>query len=69
MSPNSLPSLTTYTKTPAQSHPTLEIGTNAGLMVIPMEIPFETAKNLEPGMTRAQQKLIQKGGSARNKPI
>ena len=30
-------------------------------MVIIMVIPAETAKNLDPGMTRAQQKLIQKG--------
>ena len=29
-------------------------------MVIPIDTPAETAKNLDPGMTRAQQKLIQK---------
>ena len=30
-------------------------------MVILIVTPVETAKNLDPGMTRAQQKLIQKG--------
>ena len=45
----------------AQIHPTPEIGTTAGLMVIPLEIPSETEKNLDMGMTRAQQNLIQKG--------
>ena len=60
MSTNSLPSLPTSTKIPAQSHPTPEVGTTAGLMVTPRDIPAKTDKNLEPGMPRAQQKLIQK---------
>ena len=30
-------------------------------MVIPLDTPAETAKNLDPGMTRSQQKLILKG--------
>ena len=30
-------------------------------MVIPQTIPAKTAKNLEPGMTKARQKLTQKG--------
>ena len=30
-------------------------------MVIPLDIPAKTAKNLDLVMTRAQQKLIQKG--------
>ena len=62
MSPNSLPSFPTFKKIPAQLHPKPDIGTTAGLMVIPLDIPAETAKNLDPGMIRAQQKLIQKGG-------
>ena len=61
MFPNSLPSWTISTKTPAQGHPTPEIVTNAGLMVINRTIQAETAKKLEPGMTRARKKLTQKG--------
>ena len=61
MSSNSLPAFLDYTKTPAQIHPTPEIDTTAGLMVILLDTPAKTAKNLYPGMTRAQQKLIQKG--------
>ena len=30
-------------------------------MVIPLDTPVETTKNLDPDMTRAQKKLIQKG--------
>ena len=37
-----------------QGHPAPKIGTTDGLMVIPLTIPSETAKNLGPGITRAQ---------------
>ena len=47
-------------KTPVQSHPTPEIVTTSGLMVITLNIPDETAKNLDTGITRTQQKLIKK---------
>ena len=37
-------------------------------MVIPIIIPSETAKNLEPGITRARQKLIQNGAQLEINP-
>ena len=37
-------------------------------MVIPLDIPAETDKNLDQGMTRAQQKLIQKGAQLETNP-
>ena len=51
----------TYTETPVQSRPTPEITITAGLMVILLVTPAKTEKNLDPDMTREQQKLIQKG--------
>ena len=37
-------------------------------MFIPLDIPADTAKNLEPGMTRAKKNADTKRGSAKNKP-
>ena len=44
-----------------QSYPTPEVGITAGLVIIPLDTPAETAKNLDLGMKMAQQKLIQNG--------
>ena len=61
MSPNSLPSFPIYAKTPAQNHPTPEIGITAGLMAILLITPSKNAKKLNPGMIRATPTLIPKG--------
>ena len=68
MSLNSLPPWPISTRIPEQGHPTPEIGTTAGLVVISQTIPAETAKNLELGMTWAQQKLTQKGSQIEINP-
>ena len=61
-------SLVDLNKIPAQGHPTPEIGTTAGLMVIPRTNTAETEKNLEPGMTREQNNLTQKGAQIEINP-
>ena len=61
MLPNSLQSLTNYAKTLVQNRPTPAIGITAGIMAIVMLTPAETAKNLNPVMTRASPKPIPKG--------
>ena len=48
-------------KTLVQNHSTPEIGITAVLMAILLLDPSETAKNLNPVMTRAPPKLIPKG--------
>ena len=61
MFPNSLSSLLTYTKNPVQSRPTPETSIAAGIMVIILFTTDDAARNKDPGMTRAQPELIQKG--------